>query len=430
MMRFNSIIKGIFFLFFLVAAIPVKIMAQQPTFNTSEEAVPPYVLPNPLMGKDGKKIVTSASWISLQRPYLYHLFEENVYGRYPTKKIPIRFSLRETSRHALNNLAIRKQVRIYLQPADSSVYIDLLIYLPAAIKAPVPVFTGYNFTGNHTIMPDSGIFLATSWIPAHAKGTLNSRATDSSRATDTSQWQLREILSHGYGLAVAYYGDIEPDNADGWKTGIRTSLQTTLQIRPEEWSAMGAWAWGLSRMMDYLQQDKDIDPKKIALIGHSRLGKAALWAAASDPRFAIVISNESGEGGAALSKRWYGETIAIINQHFPYWFAPSYKKYNDNAAALPVDQHMLLALMAPRPLYVASAAGDQWSDPRGEFLSAQNASPVYALFNKKGIDADSMPALQQPVGATIHYHIREGKHDVTLYDWQQYLHFADGYWKP
>jgi len=419
------------FLIFLLTStiLPVKGRAQTIVFNTIEEKVPPYILPDPLTAKDGKKITSAAAWNNQQRPYIYHLFEENVYGRFPLEKIPLRFVVRETNNHALNNLAVRKQVRIYLNPPANSVYIDLLVYLPAAAKTPVPVFTGYNFTGNHTIANDTGIYLSTSWMPPKAKGVVDNRATDSSRGTDTAQWQLREILSHGYGLAVAYYGDIEPDNPDGWKTGIRTTMSTALQIKPEEWSAIGAWAWGLDRIMDYLQQDKAIDAKRIALIGHSRLGKAALWAGAGDQRFAIIISNESGEGGAALSKRWYGETVAIINQHFPHWFVANYKKYNDNTAVLPVDQHMLLSLMAPRPLYVASAEGDQWSDPRGEFLSARHADPVYALFNKKGIGTDSMPALHQPVGQTVRYHIRAGKHDVTLYDWQQYLRFADSFWK-
>jgi len=426
----QRLFSSTFLVFLLITTIlPVKGRAQTIVFNTIEEKVPPYILPDPLTAKDGKKITSAAAWNNQQRPYIYHLFEENVYGRFPLEKIPLRFVVRETNNHALNNLAVRKQVRIYLNPPANSVYIDLLVYLPAAAKTLVPVFTGYNFTGNHTIANDTGIYLSTSWMPPKAKGVVDNRATDSSRGTDTAQWQLREILSHGYGLAVAYYGDIEPDNPDGWKTGIRTTMSTALQIKPEEWSAIGAWAWGLDRIMDYLQQDKAIDAKRIALIGHSRLGKAALWAGAGDQRFAIIISNESGEGGAALSKRWYGETVAIINQHFPHWFVANYKKYNDNTAALPVDQHMLLSLMAPRPLYVASAEGDQWSDPRGEFLSARHADPVYALFNKKGIGTDSMPALHQPVGQTVRYHIRAGKHDVTLYDWQQYLRFADSFWK-
>lgn len=430
MISFCKRFACICWMFFLSATVlQIKAIAQTIVSNTSEDKVPPYTLPDPLLGKDGKKISIAAAWNSRQRPYLYHLFEENVYGRFPLKKIPVQFVIREINNHALNDLAIRKQVRIYLDPPVNSVYIDLLVYLPAAVKGPVPVFAGYNFTGNHTIMPDTGIFLSTAWIAPKAKGVINNKATDSSRGTDTSQWQLRQILAHGYGLAVAYYGDIEPDNPDGWKTGIRTTLSGALQIKTEEWSAIGAWAWGLARIMDYLQQDKAVDGNKIAVIGHSRLGKAALWAGASDQRFSIIVSNESGEGGAALSKRWYGETVGIINQKFPHWFVANYKKYNDNTAALPVDQHMLLSLMAPRPLYVASAEGDQWSDPKGEFLGAKNANPVYALFNKKGIDVDTMPGLHQPVGQTIRYHIRAGKHDVTLYDWQQYLGFADGYWK-
>lgn len=428
-MYLRKSVKLVSLLLCMPLLLPLKLFAQTMVSNTSEEKVPSYTLPDPLLGSDGKKITTAAAWNQRQRPLIFHLFEENVYGRFPQKKLPLHFKLREKNLHALNNLAVRKQVRIYLLPSDSSIYMDLLVYLPANAKGPVPVFTGYNFSGNHTVMPDTGILLSQSWLPSKAKGAVNNRATDSARGTDTSQWQLREILSHGYGIAVAYYGDIEPDHPDGWKTGIRTTLATALQIKPEEWSAIGAWAWGLACVMNYLETDKDIDAKRVALIGHSRLGKAALWAGAADKRFAIVVSNESGEGGAALSKRWYGETVAIINQKFPHWFAASYKKYNDNTAALPVDQHMLLALMAPRPLYVASAEGDQWSDPKGEFLSAQYVGAVYALFGKKGLGEGNMPGLQQPLGETVRYHIRAGRHDVTLYDWQQYLHFADGYWK-
>jgi len=412
----------------LAIGIQTKGIAQTYTSNTDETKVPPYMLPDPLLGKDGKKITTSSAWNSVQRAYIYHLFEENVYGRYPSAKIPIKFVVKEVNRHALNNTAVRKQIRIYFL-SDTSVYMDVLLYLPVAVKGPVAVFAGYNFSGNHTIMPDRGIFLSDRWIDPRSKGAVNNKATDSSRGSAAQQWQVNEILKHGYGIAVAYYGDIEPDNPDGWKTGIRTTLRNALQIKAEEWSAIGAWAWGLARVMDCLQQDKEIDARKIAIIGHSRLGKAALWAAASDKRFSVVISNESGEGGAALSKRWYGETVGIINQKFPHWFVANYKKYNDNTAALPVDQHMLLSLVAPRPLYIASAEGDQWSDPKGEFMAARNADPVYALFSKKGIGTDSMPGLHHPVGETVRYHIRAGKHDVTLYDWQQYLAFADKYWK-
>jgi hypothetical protein len=256
-------------------------------------------------------------------------------------------------------------------------------------------------------------------------GIINNQATETSRGKDSGKWAVEEILKRGYGLVTAYYGDLEPDNANGWKTGIRTTLSKELSINENEWSALGAWAWGLSRIMDYIETDAALDAKRVVITGHSRLGKAALWAAAIDTRFAIVVSNDSGEGGAALSKRWFGETTEKINNTFPHWFVPAFKKYNNHPELLPIDQHILLALMAPRPLYVASAQDDLWADPKGEFLGAKNAEPVYSLFGKRGLGVNDMPPVNQPVGETIRYHVRTGKHDFTLYDWQQYLDFAD-----
>jgi hypothetical protein len=403
--------------------------SQAPASNLDESKVPPYTLPDVLKLPNGKEVKNKDEWNNIQRPYIYHLYEENQFGRYPTKKVAIKYRLLESDIHALDGTATRKQVRIYLHPTDTTVYTDVLIYLPNNAKKPVPVFVGYNFSGNQAIQPDTNIILSKSWLYGKTKGAVNNRATDSSRGIEASQWQVKEILSHGYAVATAYYGDIEADNRDGWKTGIRTTLKEVLNIQLDEWSAMGAWAYGLSRIYDYLQKDKDINASKVAVIGHSRLGKAALWAAASDPRFAFAISNESGEGGATLSKRWYGETVKIITTRFPHWFVARYGTYGDSTSALPIDGHMLLSLIAPRPLYVASAEEDTWSDPKGEFLSAKEASRVWALFRKQGIDVDNMPPLHHPVGDVVRYHIRAGKHDVTLYDWQQYLKFADKQWK-
>ncbi|MDB5231785.1 MAG: hypothetical protein JWN76_2590 [Chitinophagaceae bacterium] len=403
--------------------------AQTFVSNTDESKVPAYTLPDVLLMQNGRKLKTAAEWNKVQRPYIYQLYEENQFGTYPKIKTAIRYKILESDSHVFKGTATRKQVRIYLHPTDTSVYTDLLMYIPHS-KKPVPVFVGYNFSGNQSIQSDPSVFISQAWIAPKTKGVVNNRATENSRGNDTAtQWPVKEILSHGFAVATAYYGDIEPDHPEGWKTGIRTTMKDVLNIQPEQWSAMGAWAYGLSRIMDYLQKDKTIDGKKVALMGHSRLGKAALWAGASDQRFALVVSNESGEGGATLSKRWYGETVKIINEKFPHWFSASYKTYGDNTAALPIDGHMLLSLIAPRPLYVASAEGDQWSDPKGEFLSAKEAGRVYSLFGKKGIDTDKMPGLHQPVGATVRYHIRAGKHDVTLYDWQQYLKFAEAQFK-
>ena len=255
---------------------------------------------------------------------------------------------------------------------------------------------------------------------------MKQTADESARGSETQQWQVEKILAHGFALATMYYDDIEPDFNGGMKYGVRPLFFRTGQTEPapDDWGAIGAWAWGLSRAADYLQTDPDIDARRIALMGHSRLGKTALWAGAQDTRFAIVISNESGEGGASLSRRSYGEDVKHLNNSFPHWFCGNYRRYTDHEAMLPVDSHMLMALIAPRPLYVASAEEDRGSDPRGEFLAAVAAGPVYALLGKKGIGTDQMPGLHQPVGDVVSYHIRTGKHDVTAYDWDQYLAFA------
>ena len=404
----------------------LEITAQDTLINRDESKVPAYTLPDPLQRADGKRVTDPQQWLHQQRAVLLKLFADNVYGRMPAKPGNMKFKITSVDSFALGGSAIRKQVTILFTNTASAPSMDLLIYLPKSAKGPVPVFMGLNFYGNQTIHADSGIRLSTQWMMNDEQmGLVNNRATEVSRGKNAGKWAVEEIIKRGYGLATAYYGDLEPDHPDGWKTGIRTTLKTELSIHENEWGAIGAWAWGLSRIMDYLETDADVDAKKVVITGHSRLGKACLWAAANDERFAIVVSNNSGEGGAALSKRWFGETIEKINTSFPHWFAPAFKQYNKHPEKLPVDMHILLALMAPRPLYVASAADDWWADPKGEFLSAKNAEPVYSLFGKKGLGVNAMPPVDHPVGETIRYHIRTGKHDFTLYDWQQYLDFAD-----
>ena len=402
--------------------LAVGAFAQQRADVLYDEAkVPSYTLPDVLGGSPSAK-----AWAS-RRQKILDLYRTEVFGRSPAKPAQLKFDVTSVDRGALGGRAVRKLVTISWPKGPQ---IHMLLYLPANRKA-APVFLGLSFAGNHTIYNDPGVPLSEEWVRDPAtKEWVKRLPPESSRGKAAEQWQLDRILQHGYGLATIYYDEIEPDFDGGMKYGIRPAFFKPAQTAaaPDEWGAIGAWAWGLSRAMDYLETDRDVDAKHVAVFGHSRLGKTALWASAQDTRFAMAISNESGEGGAAISRRDYGERTEDLNAHFPHWFCANFREYNHHEEKMPFDSHFLLALSAPRPLYVASALEDRWSDPRGEFLGAFHASRVYELLGKKGIGSDQMPELHHPVGETVRYHIRAGKHSVTDYDWEQYLKFADEQW--
>ena len=415
-----------FALILLVAGL-TNAQAPETGFNYDETKVGTYTLPDLLTTTNGKPVKTQADW-RIRRAELLQLFADNVYGQTPKQAVKLRFQTTSVDTSALNGLAIRKMVSIFFVDYPQLHPIDVLLYLPKTQK-PTAVFVGLNFCGNHCVTTEAAIPLSDRWMGNYSPElTVNNRngeprATEKARGMQARRWPIQTILKRGYALATAYYGDIEPDHPQGWQSGIRSVLGDS--TKANNWGAIGAWAWGMSRILDYLQTEPTIDKQRVIAIGHSRIGKAAVWSAAQDERFAAVISNESGEGGAALARRWYGETVERINTSFPHWFCRQYKTYNKRVADLPIDQHEFLALIAPRPLYVASADEDQWSDPKGEFLGALYTEPVYRLYSKTGLGSVAFPSVNQPVGKTVRYHNRTGIHDVTDYDWEQYLRFAD-----
>lgn len=400
--------------------------AQGPEFIRDEARVAPYRVPDPLRRGDGGRVATAAEWRESQRPQTLAAFEREVFGRVAAGSVRMRFETLAVRADALDGLATRKQVRIHLTGGPDGVAIDLLLYVPNRREGRVPAFMGLNFGGNHTVTSETDVPLTSKWVAERKEGGVEgNRATEAGRGSDAAAWPLREILGRGYAVATAYYGDIEPDHPEGWRAGIRGALQPAGGFKDDDWGAIAAWAWGLGRMLDALGQDPDIDARQVAVIGHSRLGKTALWAGAVDERFALVISNNSGCGGAALSKRVFGETVARITTAFPHWWCRNFSRYGGNEEKLPVDQHQLVALIAPRPVYIASAQDDWWADPKGEFLGGVHAGPVYALFGKKGLVVEELPPLNRQVGDFIGYHIRPGRHAIQVEDWRHDLDFAD-----
>ena len=401
--------------------------------DKNRQPVMPAGMPDPLMFADGKAVTTPAEW-QRRRQELLDLFTEQMYGRMPERPSAMRFEVYDTDRHALGGKATRQQISILFRGERNGPRMDLLVYVPNAVKRP-PVILGLNFWGNETINADPGIRVSDRWIESSGGSSIdlkcvkNNRATEACRGIDSGRWPLEKILSDGYAVATAYRGDIDPDRADGFGESIR-SVWPELAEGGDNFSTIAAWAWAMSRAMDFLEQDAWVDGSRVVAFGWSRLGKAAIWAGANDPRFAAVISNESGAGGAKIFHDVHGETVELLNTRFPYWFCANFKKYNGRDAELPFDQNEVLALIAPRPLYIASAIEDGNADPQGEFLGALAVTRVYGMLGSTGLPTDKWPAVNEPAPGRVSYHVRSGVHSVTDFDWEQYLRFCDAYVKP
>jgi len=405
--------------------------------NYDEAAVRPFTLPDVLADPAAGVAAGPEAWATRVRPHQFDLLERFVYGRrLPQTPVTVVEPLERVEVDLAGGVrAVRLQATLRLETAATAgdgtaappPETEVLLYLPVG-RGPVPVFLELNFKGNQAQHADPGIRLARCWLRDEPQdGIVNHRATEASRGVNGRRWPVEAMLARGYGMATACYGDFFPDRAEGRPDSVLPALGRPAAgtLEPDEPGAIAAWAWGLSRILDWLVTLPEVDPARVIVVGHSRLGKTALWAGACDERFAMVVSNNSGCGGAALSRRNYGETIGVITSRFPHWFCPALSGYADRELELPTDQHALLALVAPRPLYVASASEDRWADPRGEFLAAVAAGPVWKLFGLEGLGTDVMPAAGRAIGTMIGYHVRPGKHDLLEFDWQRFADFAD-----
>lgn len=401
-----------------VAGIPV---------NYDEAKVGSYTLPQLLVLSNGKPVRDAKTWTTKRRPEIIRLFEENQYGRAPGRPANMTFDVFDKGTPAMNGKAIRKQVTIWFTADKTGPEEDLVIYTPAGATKPVPLLLAIDFAPNSGTFDDPDVKLGDVWNRDHKK-------VPATRGVGIGKMKIDDLLSKGFGVAGFYYGDVDPDFPGGLPYGIRAKYLKPGQTEPapDEWGAISAWAWGMSRAMDYLETDKSVDPKRVAIYGVSRLGKTVMWAGARDTRFALVIASCSGEGGAALSRRNYGETIAHLTapSRYPYQFAANYAKYAQHVDELPVDAHMLVALIAPRPVFLQTGDSDFWSDPKGEFLAAVAAEPVFRLFGKQGLGTDQMPQAGQPILHTIGYRMHHGGHGTMPGDWQYITEFMQMHLEP
>jgi dienelactone hydrolase len=368
-------------------------------------------MPDPLTMRDGRPVRTAEQWARERRPELLELFRVHVYGRAPVGRPErLTFAVRDTTPGMMDGTATRKRVAVEYAGPGGKGKIDLLLFVPAGkarrAKKRAPAF-----------------------LLICNRDAAN---LDPERAKKSPFWPAEEIVARGYAAAAFLNSDVDPDKNDGFKDGAHGIFDPLFPggKRPADaWGSIAAWAWGASRVLDYLETDPDVDARRVAVVGHSRGGKAALWAGAQDPRFALVVSNDSGCTGAAITRGKRGETVADINRAFPHWFCENYRGYAGRESELPVDQHELLALIAPRPVYVASATEDDWADPRAEFRSCVEAGRVCELLGKRGVGAAAVPPPEMPLQTgAVGYHLRTGKHDLTAYDWQRFMDFADRQW--
>ncbi len=412
-----------------VADTPDGVVADLPA-NYTEARVAPYTLPDPLRLANGQPVADAPTWSTQHRPEVLRLFEKNQFGRTPPPPAQLTFDVTEAGAPAFDGQAIRRQVTLWFNAERTGRKVDLLIYTPAHATAPSPLLLNISFAPNNLTVDDPAVKVGERWDPKE------NRRVPASEGRRFGTLDVGRLVRAGLGVATVNYADIDPDAPGALAAGIRAAFLRPGQTEPapDEWGSISAWAWGLSRVLDYFEADPtaNVDPTRVALLGISRLGKTVLWTGAHDQRFAAVIASVSGEGGAALSRRNYGETAAHLTApgRYPYQFAANYAQAGANPATSPVDGHLLVSLIAPRPLLLQTGDTDRWSDPKGEWLSLLAARPVYALFDKKGPATDQFPTTGILVGDTLAYTMHAGGHGTVPGDWDVFIPFLVRHLKP
>ena len=388
--------------------------------------------PDPLTMRDGTKVTSKEDWIQKRRPELQRLFQHYMYGYLP-EAMPIRTEAHRVNKKLFGGKATKKEVTIHFGPKGTPP-IDLLVVTPNKSDGkPSPAFVAINFCGNHTALDDPSVALTRSWYRGSCPGCEGDKATEAGRGGQKSVWNVEMIIDRGYGIAMFYYGDVDPDKnrPEDWTDGVHPHFMKPGQTKPgeQEWGAIAAWAYGIHRAVDYMVTDPAIDAKRIACVGHSRLGKTTLLATALDDRIALAIPHQAGCGGTSPNRENFGESVERINTSFPHWFNDTFPDFNKDVDRLPFDQHCLFAVCAPRPVLTSNAEQDGWADPKGQFKMLQLATPVYKLLGSEGLKADSFPANGQLISSPLGYYIREGKHSMTMGDWKVFLDFADTHFR-
>ncbi len=412
---------------YLVLIFLALVGADKPAHATNydEAKVGDYTLPDPLACNDGSQVTSADLWFAKRRPEILELYRENIFGRSPARPTNLVFNVWEISTNALGGSATRKQIEVNFSGTPAGPFMHILLYTPVG-KTNSPAFLCLQFNGDYTVIDDPAIAIFPVW---NSKTGVLAMPQNPVRGEFSNNWEIVKTLARGYGIAIIDYREIEPDlrAGAGQPFGVHKNFPPP---QADGWGAIGAWAWGASCALDYLETDSDVDAKRVIMFGHSRLGKTALWTGAQDPRFAAVIANCSGEMGAALSRRDYGETVDDIVKHQLYWMCGNFKQFSGHWTNLPVDSHFLISLIAPRPLFLNTGSEDRWGDPHGEFLAARAATPVYELLGKTGIDETNFPPLDHALLHDISFNCHTGKHDVLPSDWDNFLDFADNCFTP